>query len=583
MTHSRLNKKWTLAEPSAEKAAALASALNLPIFIARLLVARKVATPAEAESFLQSDLARLHDPFLMKGMDLAVDRVVAAISAGEKITVYGDYDVDGVTAASLMVHFLRELDTPFGYYLPERMAEGYGVNKPALQKIRDGGSSLVITADCGITAVDETAFAKEIGLDVIVTDHHQVGKAGLPQAVAILNPHQEGCAYPYRFLSGVGIIFKLAVAVRSALHAKGWEKDKLPNLKKHLDLFALGTIADVAPLTGENHTLTLHGLEAMRVTVKPGLVALKSVAGVNGKIDPRAVGFGLGPRLNAAGRLGKADAGFHLLTCQDMTQAKEMARAIDDINEERKKAQGWTQEEADYLMEREIDLERKDSVIVLASENFHPGVIGIVAARLVEKFYRPAILIAIKEGQGKGSARSIPCFNIFKAMTECSGSLDQFGGHAYAAGLTVDEKKIEAFKKAINIVGRRYLTPDKLVPELIVDSVLDLRDVDRKFFDGMQKLAPFGTGNPAPVFMSTGVTAHDLRMIGKEKNHAKFRATQGGKTIEAIGFNLAKAFRKVGQDDLIDIVYEIDLNEWNGKETLQLKILDTRQHAPTVS
>ena len=583
MTHSRLNKKWTLAEPSAEKAAALVSALNLPPFIARLLVARKVATPAEAESFLQSDLARLHDPFLMKGMDLAVDRVVAAISAGEKITVYGDYDVDGVTAASLMVHFLRELDTPFGYYLPERMAEGYGVNKPALQKIRDGGSSLVITADCGITAVDETAFAKEIGLDVIVTDHHQVGEAGLPQAVAILNPHQEGCAYPYRFLSGVGIIFKLAVAVRSALHAKGWGKDKLPNMKKHLDLFALGTIADVAPLTGENHTLTLHGLEAMRVTVKPGLVALKSVAGVNGKIDPLAVGFGLGPRLNAAGRLGKADAGFHLLTCQDMTQAKEMARAIDDVNEERKKAQGWTQEEADYLMEREIDLERKDSVIVLASENFHPGVIGIVAARLVEKFYRPAILIAIKEGQGKGSARSIPCFNIFKAMTECSESLDQFGGHAYAAGLTVDEKKIEAFKKAINIVGRRYLTPDKLVPELIVDSVLDLRDVDRKFFDGMQKLAPFGTGNPAPVFMSTGVTAQDLRMIGKEKNHAKFRAAQGKKTIEAIGFNLAKAFRKVGQDDLIDIVYEIDLNEWNGKETLQLKILDTRQHAPTVS
>ncbi len=583
MTHSRLNKKWTLAEPSAEKAEALASALNLPLFIARLLVARKVATPAEAESFLQADLARLHDPFLMKGMDLAVDRVVAAISAGEKITVYGDYDVDGVTAASLMVHFLRELDTPFGYYLPERMAEGYGVNKPALQKIRDGGSSLVITADCGITAVDETDFAKEIGLDVIVTDHHQVGEAGLPQAVAVLNPHQEGCAYPYRFLSGVGIIFKLAVAVRSALHAKGWGKDKLPNMKKHLDLFALGTIADVAPLTGENHTLTLHGLEAMRVTVKPGLVALKSVAGVNGKIDPLAVGFGLGPRLNAAGRLGKADAGFHLLTCQDMTQAKEMARAIDDVNEERKKAQGWTQEEADYLMEREIDLERKDSVIVLASENFHPGVIGIVAARLVEKFYRPAILIAMKDGQGKGSARSIPCFNMFKAMTECSGSLVQFGGHAYAAGLTVDEKKIEAFKNAINIVGRRYLTPDKLVPELVIDSVLDLRDVDRKFFDGMQKLAPFGTGNPAPVFMSTGVTAHGLRMIGKEKKHAKFRATQGGKTVEAIGFNLASAFRKVGQDDLIDIVYEIDLNEWNGKETLQLKILDTRQHAPTVS
>ena len=249
--------------------------------------------------------------------------------------------MDGVTAASLMVHFLRELGTPFGFYLPERMAEGYGVNKPALQKIRDSGSSLVITADCGITAVDETAFAREIGLDVIVTDHHQVGEGGLPQAIAVLNPHQKECEYPYRFLSGVGIIFKLAIAVRSTLRANGWEKDKLPNMKKHLDLFALGTIADVAPLTGENHALTLHGLEAMRSTVKPGLVALKSVADLNGKIDPFAVGFGLGPRLNAAGRLGKADAGFHLLTCQDMSQAKEMARCINDVNEERKKIQGF--------------------------------------------------------------------------------------------------------------------------------------------------------------------------------------------------------------------------------------------------
>ncbi len=583
MTVSLLNKKWTLAEPSIDKAEALVRELNLSPLISRLLVARKVESSAEAECFLKADLARLHDPFLMKGMERAVSRVVAAISAGEKITVYGDYDVDGVTAASLMVHFLRELGTPFGYYLPERMAEGYGVNKPALQKIRDSGSSLVITADCGITAVDETTFARGIGLDVIVTDHHQVGEGGLPQAIAVLNPHQKECEYPYRFLSGVGIIFKLAIAVRSTLRANGWEKDKLPNMKKHLDLFALGTIADVAPLTGENHALTLHGLEAMRSTVKPGLVALKSVADLNGKIDPFAVGFGLGPRLNAAGRLGKADAGFHLLTCQDMSQAKEMARCINDVNEERKKIQGWTQDEADYLMEREIDLASRDRVIVLASENFHPGVVGIVASRLVDKFYRPVILIAMKDGQGKGSARSIPCFNIFKAMTECSEFLGQFGGHAYAAGLNIDAGKLDDFKKAMNEVGHRYMTPDLLVPELLIDSTLNLREIDRKLFDAMQKLAPFGTGNPAPVFMSTGVTAQNLRMIGKEKNHAKFRAAQDGRAIEAIGFNLAGAFRTIAKDDLIDIVYEIDINEWNGKETLQLKTLDLRRHALPVS
>ena len=583
MTVSLLNKKWTIAEPSAEKAEILASKLNLSSFIAKLLVSRNIETPEDADFFLKSDLASLHDPFLMKGMGDAVNRIVSAIEAGEKITIYGDYDVDGVTAASLMVHFLRELNTPFGYYLPERMTEGYGVNNAALQKIYEGGSSLVISADCGITAVKETAFAREIGLDVIITDHHQVGEDGLPQAIAVLNPHQKECEYPYRFLSGVGIIFKLTIAVRSALYSKGWEKSRLPNMKKHLDLFALGTIADVAPLTGENHVLTLHGLEAMRTTMKPGLVALKSVADLDGKIEPNSVGFGLGPRLNAAGRLGKADAGFHLLTCEDLEQAKVLAHSINDINTERKKIQGWTQDEADYLIDREIDLESRDSVIVLASENFHAGVIGIAASRIAEKYFRPVILIAMKDGLGKGSARSIPCFNVFKAMTECSEFLGQFGGHAYAAGLNIEEKNLDAFKNAMNEVGHRYLTPENLIPELNIDSKLSLQDITQKLFDILQELAPFGAGNPAPVFMSTGVSAQNSRIIGKEKNHVKFKAVQGTKIVDVIGFNLASAYQRIEAAELIDIVYEIDINEWNGKEILQLKALDLRQHIPTDS
>jgi len=583
VTVSLLQKNWKLAETNNETVEKLGHDLNLPLIIAQLLVSRNIETIGDAEFFLKADLASLHDPFLMKGMEEAVSRVVSAIEAGEMITVYGDYDVDGVTAASLLVHFLRELKTPFGYYLPERMAEGYGVNNQALQKIRDCGSSLVISADCGITAVKETEFARQIGLDVIITDHHQVGEDGLPQAVAVLNPHQKGCEYPYRFLSGVGIIFKLAVAVRSTLHAKGWVKSRLPNMKKHLDLFALGTIADVAPLTGENHVLTLHGLEAMRTTLKPGLVALKSVASLNGKIDPRSVGFGLGPRLNAAGRLGKADAGFHLLTCEDLIKAKELANSINDINLERKKIQGWTQEEADYLIEREIDLESRDSVIVLASKNFHAGVIGIVASRIVEKYFRPVILIAMNDGKGKGSARSIPCFNVFKAMTECSEFLGQFGGHAYAAGLNIEEKNLDAFKKAMNDVGHRYLTPEKLIPELNVDFLLNLKDIDQKLFESLQRLAPFGTGNSAPVFMSTGVSAQNSRIIGQEKNHVKFKAVQGNKMIDVIGFNLANAFQRIKGMELIDLVYEIDINEWNGKETLQLKALDLRQHFPADS
>lgn len=580
MSVSPLNKRWTVAEPSPEKEEALAREFNLPPIVARLLINRKIETPAEAEFFLKADLTKLHDPFLMLGMKQAVDRIVAAIESGEKITVYGDYDVDGVTAAALMVHFLRELDAPHDYYIPERMVEGYGVNKEALKKIRGGGSVLVLTADCGITAVEETAFANEIGLDVIISDHHQVGEGGLPDAIAILNPHQEGCRYPYRFLSGVGIVFKIAAAVRTTLHQKGWDKERLPNMKKHLDLFALGTIADLAPLTGENHVLSLHGLEAMRTTQKPGLVALKAIAGSEAKMDSVAVGFGLGPRLNAAGRLGKADSGFHLLTCQDLKQAHGMAQSLDDINEERKKIQSWTQEEAEYLMDREAPLEGADSVIVIASENFHPGVIGIVASRFVERYYRPVILIAMKDGAGKGSARSIPGFNIFKAMTDCSRFLGQFGGHAYAAGLNIEANRLDDFKKAINEVGRRYLTPDKLVPELIIDAPLILNDIDRDFFDAMQVLAPFGRENPAPVFMSAGVTIQGLRFVGKEKNHARFQAVQGGHAMQAIGFKMAGAFRSLQPEEPVDIVYEINLNEWNGRESLQLKLLDLRPHSP---
>ena len=390
----------------------LARELQVPQVVARLLLNRKVTTAEEGRHFLKADLGRLHDPFLMKGMTEAVDRIIRAIDDGETITVFCDYDVDGVTSAAFLTHFFRDLGVTVDYYLPERMAEGYGLNSNAVRTIRERGSTLMITADCGITGGREVEAARAIGLDVIISDHHQVREDGLPDAVAVLNPHRPDCDYPYRFLAGVGIAFKLATGVRNALHKAGWEKSRLPNLKRHLDLFALGTIADVAPLTGENHILSRHGLEALGHSQKPGLVALKSVAGVDGNASARSMGFSLGPRLNAAGRLGKADAGFHLLTATDLDEAMELAQGIDAINKERKKIQSWVEEEAEYQMERQVDLET-DRVIVLASENFHAGVIGIVASRLVEKYFRPVVLIALDQGKGKGSARSIPRFNLY--------------------------------------------------------------------------------------------------------------------------------------------------------------------------
>ncbi len=575
-TLSVQNKKWRLAPACPDAVDALAQTLNVSPLIAQLLVNRDIKTPEEGNDFVARDLTRLHDPFLMTGMQAAVERVVAAIESGEQIRVFCDYDVDGVTSAAFLTHFFRDLGVAVNYYLPDRMEEGYGLNEQAVRKIRDEGCTLMITADCGITGVKEVQTANAIGLDVIVSDHHQVGPEGLPPAVAVLNPHRPDCQYPFRFLSGVGIVFKLATAIRSALHRRGWKKEALPNLKRHLDLFVLGTIADVAPLTGENHILSSHGLEMMAATTKPGLVALKDVAGVNGRVDSRSVGFALGPRLNAAGRLGKADAGLHLLTANDLNAAKDIAKKVDAINTERKEIQGWALEEAEYLIEREVDLDN-DRVLVLASENFHPGVIGIVASRLVEKHYRPTVLIALADGVGKGSGRSIPKFNLYKAFCECAEHFLQFGGHAYAAGLTIKEENIDAFRQTLNAIGQRFLAADDLIQEIEIDSELPLADIDTQLFKKIHALEPFGAQNPVPLFLSRNVRIRDFRFMGKDESHIRFKAIQDKAGIDAVGFNLAEAFEAINvEEDRVDLVYELATNAWSGRDKVELRLLDAR-------
>ncbi len=571
---SLLNKKWCLSEPPAETVTLLEKELRLPTAIAILLANRGVTSVESARDLIEADFGRLHDPFLMTGMRQAVNRVLQALNKKESITVFCDYDVDGVTSAAFLTHFFRDLNCLIEAYLPERRSEGYGLNSDAVRKIRAGGASLMITADCGITGVKEVALANELGLDVIITDHHQVGEEGLPPAIAVLNPHRSDCDYPYQFLCGVGLAFKLAIAVRTGLHAAGWPKESLPNLKRHLDLFALGTIADVAPLTGENHILTLHGLKMLSTTSKPGLVALKETAGIVGNVDASSVGFGLGPRLNAAGRLGRADNGLHLLTSTDLKEAKALALELDQTNKERKEIQEETVAEAELLLHREINLD-EDRVIVLASEIFHPGVIGIAASRLVDIYQRPTVLIALEDGQGKGSGRSIPRFNLFKAFTNCSGYLIQFGGHAYAAGLSINEDYIQDFRKAINEVGHRHLTEEDLIPEIRLDTMLALEEIDRSLYSQMELLEPFGAENPVPIFLSQGVKMQEVKFIGKDKNHVRFRAQQGQVRIEGVGFGLAEVFESVDMaTTLFDIAYELNLNTWNGRDKLEIKLLD---------
>ncbi len=575
---SALNKKWVFANAEAETVDRLKEDQGVSPLLALLMVNRGLGDPDKARFFLDARLDTAHDPFLMRGMDVAVRRIVQAIQNRETVTVYGDYDVDGVTSAALMVHFFRELDAPFDYYLPNRMEEGYGLNNQALDTIKARGSKLVITADTGITALSQVAHANKIGMEVIVTDHHQIAVEGLPDALAVLNPHQPECNYPFKFLSGVGIVFKLAAGIRRGLLEAGWDADKLPNLKKHLDLFTLGTIADMAPLIDENHVLTSHGLEALRTSVKPGVIALKSVIGIDGKVDSSSVGFGMGPRLNAAGRLGQPDRGLHLLVSSDLNEAMEMARSLEALNEERKETQKWCFEEAEYLLERQVDLEN-ENVIVLASENFHQGVIGIVAAKLAEKFYRPAILIALVEGKGKGSARSIPTFNLVKALTQCSEHLIQYGGHAYAAGLNIEEGRVDDFRKAMNKVGDEFLTEDCLVAELKVDATLRMEDITQEFYGEMEMLEPFGQMNKVPIFISREVRARDVKFVGREDNHVRFRAFQGNQFRNVIGFNLAHAFQSIDGNEPVDIVYELRRNTWGGRNSIEMKLLDLRSSA----
>ncbi len=569
-------KKWLVAEPCPNKSEELALGLTISPVVAKLMVNRGIDSVDAGKCLIEPDLKTLHDPFLMLGMREAVDRIVRAIEDGEKITVFGDYDVDGVTSAAFCVHFFRELGIPFSYYLPDRMEEGYGLNEQALDKIKSGGSSLVITADCGITAVEEVKAANAMGLDVIITDHHQVGEQGLPPAVSVLNPHQPDCEYPFRFLSGVGLVFKLATAVRSALYKEGWDKDRLPNLKKHLDLLVLGTIADVAPLVGENHVLCSHGLAQMTQTLKPGLIALKSVAGLNGRIDARSIGFGLGPRLNAAGRMGKADAGLHLLTCTELNEARGMAHSLDKINQERQEVQKWSQEEAEYLFDRQVDLDR-DRVIVLASENFHKGVIGIIAAKFVQKYYRPTVLIALENGEGKGSARSIKQFNLFKAFENCREHLARYGGHAYAAGLNIIEGKVDDFRKAINEVGTQYLKDDDLIPDINVDTEIGLDLISLDLIREIHSLEPFGQMNPLPIFVSRNVSLKNCRFMGRDGSHVRFQARMDNAECDGIAFHFRSTFECLNLQNRFDLVYELQINNWNGKESPQMKLLDLRE------
>ncbi len=562
-------------EEARTKAGIISDALGIPPLVAGLMAQRGIRDETSAETFLRADLVDLEDPNLLDDMDKAVSRLIRAIKDREKIRVYGDYDVDGITSICVLMDVLTGLGARVDYYIPDRVDEGYGMNHEAMRSAARDGVSLLVTVDCGITAFSEVELARSLGIDVIITDHHEP-HGGLPPAVAVINPkrNDEGTC-PFRDLAGVGVAYKLACAL--LMTVKG--TPHVFNPPDHLlDLVALGTIADVSPLTGENRIYAKQGLVKMNRTENLGLESLIEVCRLaDRRITAGTVGFVIAPRLNAAGRIRDASLCVELLLTDSPEKAMDIAKFLDDVNSKRQDLEQQIFEEASSMVET-CNGQAVDSVLVLANEGWHPGVIGIVASRLVEEFNRPTILISLDGEEGKGSGRSIPEFDLYKALCECGDTLLRFGGHKYAAGVLVSRRSIDEFRQGINEVGRSVLREEDFLPKINVDQELTLDEIDLEVAKGISMLAPFGVANPTPIFLSTGVTLKDYRGVGQGGKHLKLKLCQGDAVHDGIGFDLGHLASQLYSHNIesIDLIYTIEVNEWNGTIQPQLNVKGLR-------
>jgi len=538
--------------------------------LAGLLANRDIVTPEAADAFLSARLAEhLRSPMLFRDMGRAAERVVTALRRGERLAIYGDYDVDGISGSAILLTFLRELGHEPLLHIPHRLRDGYGVTEPGIRRLAEGGAQVMITVDCGAVAHREIALAGELGIEAIVCDHHQISGTPLP-AHAVLNPIEPDGGFPFAGLCGAGVAFYLAMGIRMRLREAGVAP--LPDLRRYLDLVTLGTIADIVPLVEENRVLVKHGLRELTQSARPGMVALKTVSGV-AAVSSGAVGFRLAPRLNAGGRLADATRSVELLSTTDRARAEQLAQELDQENRARQAIEMEILGDAIARVEETPDFAQRRS-IVLASPEWHPGVIGIVASRLVERYYRPTILIAADEtkGIGRGSGRSIRHFNLHDAVTACRESLEGFGGHRMAIGLSIRSERVAEFAERFEDAVRARTSEENFVPETDVDAELSFRDVDEGLLADLERLEPFGMGNPEPVFCSRGVTVASSRVVGE--NHLKLFLRHEGRGMEAIGFGMAD--RPVREGDAIDVLYSPQQNEWNGNVRLQLRLRDLR-------
>ena len=564
-------KRWVRADIDLDAVATLQARADLDERTARLLVVRGITDPAEARLFLHPTLADLPDPTTLKGLVPAAERLADAIASGERIALYGDYDVDGVTSTTLLATFLAGEGVQARTYIPKRLTEGYGLNPEAVEQLASEQTKVLVTLDCGITAADEIARANGHGIDCIVVDHHRCPPE-LPAAFATLNPQQSDCAYPDKGLAAVGVCFNLVVGIRKVLRERGVYTDARPqpNLRRYLDLVALGTIADMVPLSGVNRTLAWFGLEELRAGRRPGMRALIEVSRLRpGRCSSSDVGFRLGPRINAAGRLDDASVGVQLLMAPDMVSARPLAATLDVANQHRQRIEREVYAAAVKMVEAQQTV---PAAIVLHNDAWHPGVVGIVASKLVEAYERPTIIIG--EG-GRGSARTARGLHLYNAIRDVDEHLHKFGGHRAAAGMTVNPGCIDAFRAAFVARVESETLSDENVGLLVYDDELAPADFTWQFAELLSRLQPFGNGNPQPLFKTSGVRVRSTRIVGKD--HLKLRLEEGANGgIEAIAFKQAELEPEMHAGRVIELAYHFERNEFSGNEYLELRVRDMR-------
>ncbi len=564
-----MEKQWILEkeEPGLEKYLSLE--LGITPLVARLLINRGIRDKEAGRRFLHVSHDNLHDPFLIPDMEKAVERLCQAIKNKEGILVWGDYDVDGVTGTALYLNFFKGIHDNVTFYIPHRLREGYGLNENALYLARQRKSSIVLTVDCGTSSIDAVTLLQASGIDVIITDHHEPPPL-LPPAFALLNPCRHDSMYPFRNLTGVGVAYKLICALSQYMGSPLLEDH---SLSFYLDLVALGTVADVAPLMDENRFFVKEGLALLTRSERTGIKALKEVSGFQSKdVTADAVGFIFGPRINAAGRIGSASDAVQLLTTENLDVAMDIAGKLERANQERQRLEN--------SIRREITKELLESpedgiIIVKASPEWHQGVIGIVASRIVEEFYRPCILISLQDGIGKGSARSIPGLNIYEVLHECRDILLKYGGHKYAAGLTIKEGYIPVLKERLARSVTRELPPKDLIPRIYLDGEIELEDITFQAMKEMSLLPPYGNANPEPAVLTRAIRIQNPRIVGRD--HLKLKLRKGRVFFPGIGFSMASSYNGIIEEGrLLDVVYTPELNYWNGTYGIHLKLKDMK-------